>query len=45
MSHMVESGGVHIYVEVEVEKNTQVSNNTVSTYNMSTGIVLTQFEV
>lgn len=44
MSHMVESGGVHIYVEVEVEKNTQVSNNTV-TYNMSTGIVLTQFEV
>lgn len=42
MSHMVESGGVHIYVEVE--KNTQVTNNTV-TYTMSTGIVLTQFEV
>lgn len=44
MSHMVESGGVHIYVEVEVEKNTQVTNNTV-TYTMSTDIVLTQFEV
>lgn len=44
MSHMVESGGVHIYVEVEVEKNTQVTNNTV-TYTMSTGTVLTQFEV
>lgn len=44
MSHMVESGGGHIYVEVEVEKNTQVTNNTF-TYTMSTGIVLTQFEV